>query len=73
MRKREINIWNFDEPTRGEIDLRKIQNELYTYMDARFTLRDVYSQIQAKTCPLSKGVREYVLSHFDKDGNFINQ
>ncbi len=71
MRKRDVNIWNFDEPTKAEIDLQKIQAELYDYMDGRFTLRDVYLQIQAKTCPLPKRVREYVLGHFDKHGNFI--
>lgn len=24
-----------------------------------------------KTCPLSRSVREYVLSHYDAEGNFI--
>ncbi len=60
-----------EEPTKAQVSLRNMQRELYAYMDARFTLRDVYLQIQAKTCPLPKRVREYVLGHFDKDGNFI--
>lgn len=41
------------------------------YMNGRYSLRDVYDQIQNKTCPLSASLREYVLSHFDSEGNFI--
>jgi hypothetical protein len=41
------------------------------YMNAHYTLRDVYDQIQAKTCPLPRSLRDYVLSHFDSEGNFI--
>ena len=40
-------------------------------MNGRYTLDDVYKQIQNKTCPLSRSVREYVLSHYDAEGNFI--
>ena len=71
MRKRDANIWQFTEPTKDEIDLQNIQNELYNYMDARFDLNAVYAQIQAKRCPLPKRVRDYVLSHYDNNGNFI--
>lgn len=71
MRKRDTNIWRFTEPEKDEIQLQNIQNELYAYMDARFTFNDVYAQIQAKTCPLPKRVRDYVLSHYDSNGDFI--
>lgn len=60
-----------EEPTKAQVSLRNMQRELYAYMDGRFTLRDVYWHIQNKVCPLSRRVREYVLGHFDNDGNFI--
>lgn len=44
---------------------------LMNYMSGKYTLNDVYQQIQAKTCPLSKNLRDYVLSHYDINGNFI--
>ena len=48
-----------------------LHKEVLDYMEGKYTLRDVYNQIQGKRCPLSKRVRDYVLSHFDMDGNFI--
>ena len=50
------------------INMKKI---VFDYMNGRYTLDDVYKQIQNKTCPLSRSVREYVLSHYDAEGNFI--
>lgn len=50
------------------INMKKI---VFDYMNGRYTLDDVYNQIQNKTCPLSRRVREYVLSHYDAEGNFI--
>lgn len=48
-----------------------MKNILLNYMNGRYTLDDVYKQIKNKTCPLSRSVREYVLSHYDAEGNFI--
>jgi hypothetical protein len=48
-----------------------LKNELLDYMNGRYTLRDVYNQIQNKTCDLTLRLRKYVLSHFDENGNFI--
>lgn len=50
-----------------------IQNTLLDYMSGRYTLNDVYQQIKAKKCPLSRNLREYVLSHYDEHGNFLNK
>lgn len=47
------------------------KNEVLDYMNGRYTLRDVYDQIQNKTCKLSLRLRKYVLHHFDKNGEFI--
>ena len=47
------------------------KNEVLDYMNGRYTLRDVYNQIQNKTCELSSRLRKYVLDHFDNNGNFI--
>ena len=41
------------------------------YMSGKYTLRDVYLQIQAKTCKLPSSLRQYVLSHYDSNGVFI--
>jgi hypothetical protein len=46
--------------------------EVYDYMaEEMITLDDVYKQIQDKTCLLSKRLRDYVLSLYDENGNFI--
>lgn len=34
-------------------------------------LDDIYTEIQNKTCKLSKNLRDYVESHYDKEGVFI--
>jgi hypothetical protein len=51
----------------------RIKNSVLDYMDGKYTLDDVYQQIQNKTCPLSKSLRDYVLSHYDEFGNFKEQ
>lgn len=48
-------------------------NDYNEYTNGKYCLDDVYKQIQNKTCPLSKRVRDFVLSHYDKEGNFIEQ
>lgn len=44
---------------------------ILAYMDGKYTLRDVYQQIKRKECPLSRNLRECVLSNFDSDGEFV--
>lgn len=41
------------------------------YMNGRFSFNDVYKQIKEKVCPLPYSLRQYVLSLYDKNGNFI--
>jgi hypothetical protein len=50
----------------------RIYDELMDYMSGKYTLNDVYKQIQNKTCPLPTRLRNYVLSHYDENGKFIN-
>ena len=47
-----------------------LREEYNTYTNGRFSLQMVYQQIIDKTCPLSKRVRDFVLSHYDENGNF---
>ena len=64
------NEWS-SEPYPEQKKWVNMKNEVLDYMNGRFTLRDVYNQIKAKTCPLSIRLREYVVSHFDDKGKFI--
>ena len=72
-----INPDNDDEwssrPYPSQQKIISIKEELLDYQNGRYTLDDVYKQIQNKTCKLSKRLREYVLSHYDENGNFINK
>lgn len=47
------------------------ENQLLDYMNGRYTLNDVYYQIKNKICKLSYRLRQYVLSHYDENGNFL--
>tara|TARA_R110002153_G_scaffold13130_5_gene49081 strand:+ start:930 stop:1214 length:285 start_codon:yes stop_codon:yes gene_type:complete len=47
-------------------------NRLRDYMNGRYTLNDVYLQVKEKKCKLPSVMRKYVLSHYDTDGEFIN-
>ena len=49
------------------------ENEVLDYMNGKYTLNDVYKQIQNKNCPLSKRIREYVLSHYNENGEFLEK
>jgi len=49
----------------------RINWEVRDYMNGKYTFQDVYNQIKAKSCPLSKRCRDYVLSLFDENGNWI--
>lgn len=53
---------------------QKYYQIVYDYMCKHLLcLDDIKKQIDNKTCRLSKGVRKYVLSHYDEHGNFKNQ
>ena len=73
----EANPYNTEEwisnPYRGQQRDLNMSNELFTYMAGKYTLDDVYSQIVAKTCPLSRRCRDYVLDHYDENGKFIKR
>lgn len=58
-------------PYPGQQTKINIREEYDEYANGRFSLQMVYEQIVAKTCPLSKRLRDFVLSHYDKEGNFI--
>ena len=59
------------EGTKEDRSLQRTYDEVMEYMDGRFTLDDVYQQIVNKTIQKSKRFRDFVLSHYDKDGNFL--
>ena len=63
------NEWS-SKPYPSQQKLINIQKEYSDYVNGRFTLNDVYKQIQAKKCPLPVRVREYVLSHYNDKGEF---
>ena len=65
------NRYEENEDTRRQKIDKKLSNELLDYQNGRYTMNDVYKQIKAKTCPLSKRLRDYVLSHYYIDGNFL--
>lgn len=50
----------------------RLYDEVINYMNGKFTLQDVYQQIQNKTCNLSSRCRDYVSNMFDENGNFKN-
>lgn len=72
-----VNPHNPDEwstkPYPGQQSIINLKNAVLDYMDGRYTLNDVYEQIKNKQCPLSRRERDFVLAHYDKDGNFINR
>lgn len=64
------NEWS-SKPYPSQIKVINMKNEVLAYMNGKYSLNDVYNQIQNKTCSLSYSLREYVLSHYDSSGNFI--
>lgn len=50
--------------------LKRIKQELMNYMDGRYTLNNVYKQIQNRTCKLPRRVRDYVALHYTESGEF---
>ena len=47
--------------------------DLRNYCNGRFTLDDCYKQIKNNTFPLCKRIKDYVLSHYDDKGNFLEE
>lgn len=64
------NEWSSKPYPSQKIDIAN-KKALLDYMNARYTLDDVYAQIQAKTCELSVRMRQYVRSHYNENGEFI--
>lgn len=64
------NEWS-SEPWPEQMRMLRLKEAFMEYASGRYSLDDVYHQIQEKTCPLPKRVRDYVLSHYDEEGNFI--
>ncbi len=60
-----------NEPYPSQKKANRNYDALFDYMAGKYSLNDVYLQIKAKTCPLSANLRQYVLSHYDSDSNFI--
>jgi hypothetical protein len=61
-----------ENPTKQERIRNKCYWSMHSYANKNsLNLDQIYAQIQAKTRPLPKRVRDYVLSHYDSDGNFI--
>jgi len=65
------NEWS-SQPYPSQRRMIDKKNSVLDYMKGKYTLDDVYAQIKNKTCKLSYRLRQYVLSHYDSDGNFIN-
>lgn len=72
-----INPDNPDEfssnPYPAQRRLMNIQRRLSNYMSDKYSLNDVYNQIKEHNCPIPAIVKQYVLSHYDNEGNFIEQ
>lgn len=50
----------------------KVSSEIYDYINQRrMTINEVYQEVINKKSNLSKRQRDFVLSLYDKDGNFI--
>ncbi len=64
------NEWS-SKPYPKQQTIIRTKDAVLDYMDGKYTLDDVFKQIQNKTCPLSRRLRDYVLSHYDSEGNFI--
>jgi hypothetical protein len=59
------------EGTAEDRSLQRTHDEVMDYMNGRFTLDDVYQQIINRTLKKSKRFRDFVLSHYDSNGNFL--
>ena len=59
------------EGTSRDRSLQRTYDEVIQYMNHRFTLDDVYHQIVNRTLKKSKRFRDFVLSHYDENGNFL--
>ena len=64
------NEWS-SEPYSKQQKVINTRDEVLHYMNGRYTLNDVYKQIQDKTCGLSFRLRQYVLSHYNDKGIFL--
>lgn len=65
------NEWSNKQYQKRAIDVK--YNRLMDYMNGKYNLNDVYLQIKEKKCKLPSVMRKYVLSHYDTNGEFIEQ
>ena len=67
------NEWSskpYNKEQRQQVKDHRTKNELLDYMDGKFTLNDCYKQIKEKRFPLVNRIKQFVLSHYDENGNF---
>ena len=66
------NLWS-SEPYRPQLKQMRVRDKVLDYMNGKYTLNEVYLQIKAKKCPLNYKCRQYVLDHYDDEGNIIKE
>tara|TARA_R110002095_G_scaffold193603_1_gene171864 strand:+ start:7228 stop:7512 length:285 start_codon:yes stop_codon:yes gene_type:complete len=64
------NEWSSEPYPSQAKSIRKVES-IKEYMNGKYCLNDVYLQIKEKKCGLSFKLRQFVLSHYDSEGNFI--
>jgi len=64
------NEWS-SKPYPKQKQVINTKNAVMDYMNGKYTLDDVYKQIQDKVCKLPFRLRKYVLSHYNDKGEFI--
>lgn len=67
------SIWSTKPLTKDQAKSFSMKNEVLDYMNDKRSLDMVREEILNKTCSLSKRCRDYILSHYDEQGNFIKE
>lgn len=70
---RNPSVWDNYPYKVGHQRKVNLYEDVFEYMNGRFTLRDVYIQILNKECPLSKSRRDYVEAHFINLENHVEK
>lgn len=68
------NEWRsepYNKEQRQQVKDHRTYVELLEYMNGRYCLDDCYKQIQDGKFPLVNRIKKFVLSHYDENGNFI--
>lgn len=61
----------YNKEQRQQVKDHRTYVELIEYMNGKYCLDDCYKQIQDGTFPLVNRIKKFVLSHYDENGNFI--